>query len=829
MVQNGRMLAPPGGKGAVAPAGATDGATNRPCARFVRASGALAIVGGLGVLAGWGFDIEAAKSLVPGLATMKPITALCFVLCGAVLALAIDPVQPPRRARVRLATGLAALVALAGAASLAEDFLGLEPVLDRLVFAESTRAEAGLAPGRMAVATALGFVLLGGALAPGARLPPALREFLVVPVLMIGLLGVLGYLYGVEAFYKIAGFSTVALPTALLLVVVGLAALAVPPQRGLCALVVAPDSGGRIARWLLPIAILAPVVAGVLRWQGERAGLYDTPFGIALHSATLILLLVSMVLFTARRIGQFDVARSGASRIVEIQNRALERIALGAPLPVTLDSLLRDIEALDAEMITSILLVDADGRHLRHGAAPRLPASFVAAIDALPIGPAVGSCGTAAWRRQPVIVTDIASDPLWQDYRELAARHGLAACWSTPVFGENDVLLATFAIYSRRPGAPEEVHLRVIRAAEHAVAVAIDRERAVNALGQRTADLEAAQQRGKIGSWELDLDQPRGRWSRQLYRIFGIDPARPAPTLAELLERIHPEDRAPVGEALANRSPAGARQVDFRILTPGGGQKYVSGTVDVVGDSMGRPAGLAGTVLDITERKEAELAMQHALSRTRELSVRLAEAEEEERRNISRELHDRIGSDLAAAKLSLDLVDATLPKGIPEPLLKRLADARRLLRDAVAQSRNILAELRPPGLDEHGLRVALETHAVALEDRLGIPVALVGGEIAPPLPPLQATAIFRIVQEALNNAAKHAGAGAIEVSIDSAPGRLAVTVADDGVGFEAGTAGGSGYGFRTMRERAEAVGASLDIESRPGCGTRVTVLLERTP
>jgi GAF domain-containing protein len=148
----------------------------------------------------------------------------------------------------------------------------------------------------------------------------------------------------------------------------------------------------------------------------------------------------------------------------------LELIAQNAPLPQTLDLLVRVIEALSPDMLGSILLLDPDGIHVRHGAAPNLPEAYVRAIDGEPIGPAAGSCGTAAYRREPVIVEDIATDPLWENYREFALSHGLRACWSTPICEESGPdeqhVLGTFALYFRSPRRPNARHRELIEMAK---------------------------------------------------------------------------------------------------------------------------------------------------------------------------------------------------------------------------------------------------------------------------------------------------------------------------------------------------------------------------
>ena len=136
----------------------------------------------------------------------------------------------------------------------------------------------------------------------------------------------------------------------------------------------------------------------------------------------------------------------------------------------------RSLDQLDrrfAELLTSILLLDEDGEHLRHGAAPSLPAAYCEAIDGIAIGPEVGSCGTAAFVGHSIYVTDIASDPLWANFRDLALSHGLRACWSTPIQADDGKLLGTFAVYYRTPRAPHAEEVEAINGISNRVAQAV--------------------------------------------------------------------------------------------------------------------------------------------------------------------------------------------------------------------------------------------------------------------------------------------------------------------------------------------------------------------
>ena len=163
------------------------------------------------------------------------------------------------------------------------------------------------------------------------------------------------------------------------------------------------------------------------------------------------------------------------------QHCVLEMIANGSPLSAVLDSLVRLVES-QLEGTCSVLLLDEDGVTMRHGAAPSLPAEYVSGIEGVSIGPQAGSCGTAMYTGQRVIVTDIDIDPLWDGCRAAAQRFGLRACWSTPIFSSLRRVLGAFAIYYAEPRVPEDADLRLIDTAADFARIAIDQQRAHQAL-----------------------------------------------------------------------------------------------------------------------------------------------------------------------------------------------------------------------------------------------------------------------------------------------------------------------------------------------------------
>jgi DNA-binding CsgD family transcriptional regulator len=190
--------------------------------------------------------------------------------------------------------------------------------------------------------------------------------------------------------------------------------------------------------------------------------------------------------------------RAFSLALLESRSRMLEQLARGASLEAMLRSLVLAIEDLSGDMLGSVLLLAADGVHVRHGAAPSLPLAYWNAIDGLKIGPAAGSCGTAMYSGRQVIVADIAADPLWRSYRRLALGHGLRACWSTPIVSPAGVLGA-FALYYLETREPREQEKQLVQVAAELAAIAIGRRQA------RAPGSDAAASRIRLSARELQI------------------------------------------------------------------------------------------------------------------------------------------------------------------------------------------------------------------------------------------------------------------------------------------------------------------------------------
>jgi PAS domain S-box-containing protein len=299
--------------------------------------------------------------------------------------------------------------------------------------------------------------------------------------------------------------------------------------------------------------------------------------------------------------------RKRAEDLLTGEKRILEMVAKGDPLPQILDGVCRFVESQASGFLASILLVD--GNRLRHGGAPSLPKTYTDAIDGIVIGPSTGSCGTAAFRGEQVIVMDIANDPLWTDYREAALPHSLRACWSTPVVSSQGKVIATFAMYYREPRSPSPRDLETIEQTTHLAGVAIERKLTQEALQRSETYLAEAQRLAHTGSWACNLRTGTCFWSQETFRIFDYDPGKMTPSWDSILERVHPED-LPEIERRARMVYAQNRwvnpEIDFRIVLADGTIKHLHSIAHPAMDESGEIINVVGTIMDVTERKRAE-------------------------------------------------------------------------------------------------------------------------------------------------------------------------------------------------------------------------------
>ncbi|MDP2931889.1 MAG: PAS domain S-box protein [Chloroflexota bacterium] len=280
-------------------------------------------------------------------------------------------------------------------------------------------------------------------------------------------------------------------------------------------------------------------------------------------------------------------------------------------------------------------------------------------------------------------------------------------------------------------------------------------------------------------------------------------------TMAEYLNTSDPQN---VVIAAHRRALAGL-PVTYEFFNPALGKTYLS-HVEPLRSLEGEINGVIGVAFDITENKQAE-------ARLLALSRRLVEVQENERHAIARELHDETGQSLAISKIMLDRAI----KSLPETMTSGLREIQGILTQLIAQVREMSLNLRPSMLDDLGLLPTLLWHFERYTSRTGVQVNFTHDSLPAQLPMEIRTAAFRMVQEALNNVAKHAGVSSVDVRARVESGRLSLKVEDHGAGFDPAAVTPTSTGLNSMQERAYLLGGELMVDSSPGCGTCVTAEL----
>ena len=518
--------------------------------------------------------------------------------------------------------------------------------------------------------------------------------------------------------------------------------------------------------------------------------------------------------------------RKRAEGLLAGEKRLLEMVAKGYSLDQILDSLCRLVEEQAPDVLASILLLDSNGKQLWHGGAPSLPKSYSDAINGGAIGPSVGSCGTAAYLGQQVIVSDIATDPLWSGFRELALAHSLAACWSTPIFSAEGKVIGTFAMYYREPRSPSPRDQDIIGQITHLAGVAIQHKLAEDALQRSESYLAEAQRLAHTSSWGWRVAGKEAlHLSDEWYRIYGFDPKHGMPDREQRLERIHPEDR-PKYLATIDRAVAASSDYDieFRLLLPDGTLKYIQSVGHPVFDASGNLVQFVGSTTDITERKLAEEALRQAQADLAYMNRVTTMSE------LAASLAHEIKQPIAAAVTDANTCLRWLTRDRPE-IEEACQAASRVVKDST-RAAEIISRIRL--LFKKG---TLERESVDVNELIREMIALLRAEatrysisvrtnLAPDIPQIMGDRIQ--LQQVLMNlmingidAMKDVN-GVRELTINSRwPGKdqLLVSVSDTGVGLPLQQADQIFNAFFTTKPHGTGMGLSIShsiVESHGG-------------
>jgi PAS domain S-box-containing protein len=449
-----------------------------------------------------------------------------------------------------------------------------------------------------------------------------------------------------------------------------------------------------------------------------------------------------------------------------------------------------------------------------------------------------GPTGTAIRTRCVQVLKDTHRTARFNPWRAAADAHGLRTVCALPLIVDDEAM-GVLTIYGGEVGAFDPTAVAALSELAADLAYGIGRLRDAERLALSEARLREAQAIAHVGHWRRD---PNGHFewlADEIFAMHGIAPDHKPVTHEEyLLDYVHPDDRAAVMEGFDRMLLGDAMDLVHRIVRPNGEVRYVRKLTPA---SRGAAAGeILGVCQDVTEAKVAALALERANEELRlkgeqarssleqlriadherrRLLASMVSAQETERRRVAGDVHDGPIQMLAAAVLRL----SSIRHDIKDPALNaRLDEFSSSLTTSIDSLRHLVFELRPPSLDRGGLDVAFRESLEGWAPQENVSVT-VTSNLATPLNTEERAVLFRIGQEALANARKHARARSISVSLQEVGGGILLNVADDGVGFTDGpsaTDAALHIGLTSMRERAEQAGGWLQIDS-PGTGTVV--------
>jgi len=481
--------------------------------------------------------------------------------------------------------------------------------------------------------------------------------------------------------------------------------------------------------------------------------------------------------------------------------RLLALAASREPLAVVLDELLRINEQLTPEMQCSILLADLSAGVLRSGAAPSLPLAYTRAIDALPIADGIGSCGTAAARREIVIVSDIAASPYWRAYVDLAKKHGLAACWSVPLIDSEGELLGTCAMYYSQPRAPTAAEEDLIRVTGSLAAMVIQRHR----------------------------DAERLRASEMRYRRLAE--TCPDAVIVHGDGRIVYANRAAAELLRVPRPESLVTQRFDRFVSPECQRDFAAHRSGVIASIMRRADGsqvhveIAASPL-CAEGQTMTLMVCRDVTERLTLEHELLDVASREQAHLAHDLHDGLGQQLTGISLFIQGLANQIVPLLPAHA-EDFAKVSALVAKSIDDTRRLAGGMSPIAIEQAGLAGALTALSTQIKNLYGLQVTL---EIAPlfhaSIESGVASHLYRIVQEATSNVARHAHAGILTIAVQIKKSELCLTIADDGIGLAESPRAGDrpgGLGLRIMRYRAQRIGGTLRIDRRSPRGTTIRV------
>ena len=518
--------------------------------------------------------------------------------------------------------------------------------------------------------------------------------------------------------------------------------------------------------------------------------------------------------------------RKKQERLLELEKEVLKINAQpAASLKTTVDYFLDGLEKTFPDMLCSVVILSDDKQTIQHLSAPNLPVEYAMAINGVKIGPSVGSCGTAIYRKEKVITVDINTDPLWEDFRELAAQFGLRSCWSFPIINSDSEVLATIAVYHRYPASPDQKDLDLFERVSSLLRVIIENKNAESKIRLSNERYLLVTKATNDAIWDWDVNTNTLYWGEGIYTLFGFNPGYlDEPDFWE--NCIHPEDRDRVVNGLDEFLKNNTSQTwedEYRFIKPNGEYALVYDRGFLIFDHSGKVTRMVGSMQDITDKKELERKLlKQEVDKQKLIAQAVVNAQEKERAEIGKELHDNVNQILSTAKLYLELAQTD-----DDSRLELINRSTNNISDAINEIRTISRSLVPPSVGDLGLVDSVQDLVENIKATRRLHVEFYySGSIDSLLDEKRKLMLFRIIQEQVNNVLKHASAKnlVIELIADREGHVIDLTISDDGNGFEPDKVRSKkGVGLSNIASRAQLFNGSVNIVTALGQGCKLKI------
>lgn len=575
----------------------------------------------------------------------------------------------------------------------------------------------------------------------------------------------------------------------------------------------------------LPFAItmltgrsLQNIILGLYRRTGELIWLSvnTEPIYYSQKRETPDAVVVSIVDITRRK---------RQDQLLELEKQVLQKNAQAQiSLRSNIDHLLYGIEKLIPGVKCSVLMLEEDEKTILTFSAPSLPAEYSAAINGMQIGPNNASCGTAMFIKKNVIVSDISTDPKWEEYRDLAMKYDLKSCWSFPVTNAQNKVIASFAFYKSETSLPSEDEMVVIYSVLNILRVIIENKQSEEKIKISNERYLLATMATNDAIWDWDVIANTLYWGEGFHALFGYKAGYFSPETSLWDKNIHPQDKERVLNSMNHFIESNSQQVwqeEYRFRKSDGKYVLVTDRGFLIYNQQGKITRMVGSMQDITDKREMERKLlKQQINRQKLIAQAVVDAQEKERSIIGKELHDNVNQILSTAKLYLEVA-----RKDEKDRISLMDMSTHNISEAINEIRTISRSLVPASIGDIGLVESIQDLMESIKISKTIEVSYEPHpEVDHVLTEPQKLMLFRIAQEQVNNILKHAQAQHLEFELTADAETVEMKIADDGIGFDSDAIRfKKGVGLSNIASRAELFSGKVDIISAPGKGCTLKI------